>query len=112
MELACSPDCNIGRTFVYQFYFQTAVKKSLTPKKIYRNPIYLAREYKKMIDLGEARNQAELTRIKGISRARVTQILNLLKLDKKIIDNLEQIGDPMDRKVISEKKLRKTTNKN
>lgn len=38
--------------------------------------------------------------------------MNLLRLDKSIIDNLEQIGDPMDKKVISEKKLRKTTNKN
>jgi len=60
-----------------------------------------------MIDSGDAKNQAELARIKGISRARVTQILNLLKLDKNIIDQFEQIGDPMDRKVISERKLRK-----
>jgi len=51
-----------------------------------------------MIDRGEVKNQSELARIKGISRARVTQILNLLKLDKSIINNLEQIGDPMDRK--------------
>ena len=51
-----------------------------------------------MIDSGDAKNQAELARIKGISRARVTQILNLLKLDKNIIDQLEQIGDPMDKK--------------
>jgi len=65
-----------------------------------------------MINSGEVRNQAELARIKSISRARVTQIMNLLRLDKSIIDNLEQIGDPMDKKVISEKKLRKTTNKN
>ena len=42
------------------------------PKKTYRNPIYLAREYKKMIDSGVVKNQAELARIKGISRARVT----------------------------------------
>ena len=67
----------------------------------------MAKEYKKMIDLGEARNQAELARIKSISRARVTQILNLLKLDRSIIDHLEQLGDPMDRKVISERQLRK-----
>jgi hypothetical protein len=60
-----------------------------------------------MIDIGEVKNQAELARLKGISRARVTQILNLLKLDKSIIDNLEQIGDPIDKKVISERKLRK-----
>jgi hypothetical protein len=60
-----------------------------------------------MIDSGKVRNQAELAKIKDISRARITQILNLLKLDKSIIDNLEQIGDPMDRKVISERELRK-----
>ena len=60
-----------------------------------------------MIDSGEVKNQAEVARIKGISRARVTQILNLFKLDKNIIDRLEQIGDPMDRKVISERELRK-----
>jgi hypothetical protein len=60
-----------------------------------------------MIDTSEVMNQAELARIKGISRARVTQILNLLKLDKNIINKLEQIGDPMDKKVISERELRK-----
>ena len=60
-----------------------------------------------MIDLGEVKNQAELARMKGISRARVTQILNLLKLDKSIIDKLENIGDPMDKKIISERELRK-----
>ena len=75
-------------------------------KKTYRNPVYLAKEYKKMISSGEVKNQAELARIKGISRARVTQILNLLKLDQSIINKLEQIGGPMDKKVISERKLR------
>jgi esterase/lipase len=101
------PDCFIYRTFIYQFYFQTVTKKPSTPKKIYRNPISLAREYKKMLDSGEAKTKAELARIKDISRARVTQILNLLKLDKNIIDNLEQFGDPMEIKLISERKLRK-----
>jgi hypothetical protein len=102
-----SPDCNIDRTFIYKFYFQTVVKKSSIPKKTYRNPIFLAKEYKQLIDTGKVNNQAELARIKCISRARVTQILNLLKLDKNIIDKLEKIGDPMDRKIISERELRK-----
>ena len=65
-----------------------------------------------MIDSREVKNQAELARIKGISRARVTQILNLLKLDKNIIDQLEQIGDPMDKKIISERELRKIIHQN
>jgi hypothetical protein len=102
-----SPDCSIDRTFVYQFNIQPIIKKAFSPKKTYRNPIFLAREYKKMIYSGKVKNQADLARLKGISRARVTQILNLLKLDKSIIDNLEQIGDPIDKKVISERKLRK-----
>ena len=67
----------------------------------------MAKEYREMIDIGEVKNKAELAIIKGISRARVTQIINLLKLDKSIIDNLKQIGDPMNRKLISERILRK-----
>ena len=65
-----------------------------------------------MIESGKAKNQAELARIKGISRTRVTQILNLLKLDKNIINKIEQIGEPMNKKVITERKLRKSTHKN
>ena len=60
-----------------------------------------------MISSGEANNQAELARIKNISRARVTQILNLLRLDKSVLDELEHIGDAIDRKVITERKLQK-----
>ena len=60
-----------------------------------------------MIDSGKVKNQAELAKIKGISRARVTQILNLLNLDKNIIDNLNKIGDLMDKKFTSERELRK-----
>jgi hypothetical protein len=107
LKLTSSPDCNIDRTFIYIFYFQTVIEKPSSSKKTYKNPIYLAKEYKEMIDSGEAKNQAEIARIKGISRARVTQILNLLKLDKDIINKLELIGDPMDKKVISERELRK-----
>jgi hypothetical protein len=60
-----------------------------------------------MIESGKVKNQAELAKVKGISRARVTQILNLLKLDKNIIDYLEQFGNPMDKKIILERRLRK-----
>jgi len=72
MLMSGSPDCSIDRTFIYQFNIQPIIKKTSTTNKTYRNPIFLAKEYKKMINLGEAKNQAELARIKGISRARVT----------------------------------------
>jgi len=96
MELTGSSDCSIDRTFKYQFNFQTTAKSTSF--------------FKKMIDSGEVKSQAELTRIKGISRARVTQILNLLKLDKNYINYLKQLGDPMDKKIISKRKLRKIIN--
>jgi len=80
-----SPDCKIDKTFIYQFYFQKSDKKSFTHKKTYRNPIYLAKEYKKMIDSGEIKDQLEYSKLKGTSRAKFTQILNLLKLNKDAI---------------------------
>lgn len=57
------------------------------------------------------KNQAELARIKGISRVRVTQILNLLKLDSCIIQKLEKLGDPLKSKIITERRLRAYVNK-
>jgi len=106
-----SPDCNIDRIFTSKFYFQTVVKPPSIPIKTYRNPIYLAREYKKMIDSGKAKNQAELARIKGISRTRVTQIINLLKLDSFSIQELVKLDDPLESKIITELMLRPYVNK-
>jgi len=42
-----------------------------------------------MIDSRETKNQTELAKLKGISRARLTQILNLLTFNRSIIDHLE-----------------------
>ena len=58
-----------------------------------------------MIDSGDVKNQAELARIKEISRARITQILNLLKLKPQIIHELEKLGDPLQERIISERRL-------
>jgi hypothetical protein len=44
LELASSPDWSTDRTFIYQFYFQTAVKKFLRTSKIYMDPIYFAED--------------------------------------------------------------------
>ncbi|MBA7577876.1 hypothetical protein ES708_19731 [subsurface metagenome] len=111
MYLSGSPDCNIDRTFISTFYFQTIVKKSFIPKKTYRNPINLAREYKEMIDKGKVKNQAGLARLKGVSRARITQLINILKLDNKIKTKIEKLGDPLPNRAISERQLRKIINK-
>ncbi|MCZ2846047.1 MAG: hypothetical protein O2U61_06100, partial [Candidatus Bathyarchaeota archaeon] len=88
------------------FYFPQKIMKNPKNKPSYRNPIYLAKEYRKMIDTGKAKNQAELAGKLGISRARITQILNLLKISKDFIRQIEQIGDPMKKRLFSERQLR------
>ena len=80
-----SPNCNIDRTFLSAFYFPHQVKKTNQIKHVSRNLIYLVREYKKMIDNGQMKNQADLACKLGISRVRICQILNLLKLDSLIV---------------------------
>jgi len=64
-----------------------------------------------MIDKGKMKNQAELARIKGISRARVTQIIRLLKLDSLIIRELERLDDPLKSRIMTERMLRPYVNK-
>jgi hypothetical protein len=66
----------------------------------------LAREWKKALDRGEYKSQADLARKKGISRARVTQILNLLKLDTKVQETVVRLGDPLPLGTTTERKLR------
>ena len=78
---------------------------------IYRNPIYLAKEYKQRIDNGQVKNQSDLAHKLGISRVRICQILSLLKLSPLIIQELEKLGDPLKTRTISERVLRPYTNK-
>jgi len=111
MELASSPDCNIDRTFTSRFYFPHKTIKTNKINRIYRNPIYLAKEYKQMIDNYDVKNQAELAQLKGVSRARITQILDLLKLNPLIIQKLERLGDPLKSNIITERMLRPYVNK-
>jgi len=111
LELSGSPDCNIDITFISTFYFPRMITKFNKPKPVYRNPIYLSREYKEMIDSGQVKNQSDLAQLKGISSARVTQILNLLNLNSLIIQKLEKLGDPLNLKIITERILRPYVNK-
>ena len=109
--LSGSPDSNIDRTFTSTFHFPHKVTKANQIKHIYRNPIYLAREYKQMIDNGQVKNQSDLARKLGVSRVRIHQILSLLKLDTLIIQELEKFGDPLKSRIITERMLRPYVNK-
>jgi len=111
MLLSGSPDCSIDRTFISTFHFPSKAIKTNPIQHLYQNPIYLAREYKQMINNGQVKNQSGLARKLGVSRVRIHQILSLLKLDSLIIQELEKFGDPLKSKIITERMLRPYVNK-
>ena len=64
-----------------------------------------------MINNRQVKNQSDLARKLGVSRARVTQILSLLKFNSLIVQELENFGDPLKSKIITERMLRPYVNK-
>ena len=72
----------------------------------YHNPLYVAKEYARMIETGEAKNESDLARKIGISRVRVNHFIRLLKLDASIIQTIEKLGDPLQSRIITERMLR------
>ena len=59
-----------------------------------------------MIESGQAKNESDLARKIGISRVRVCQYVRLLNLDASIVNVLEQLGDLLTERVITERRLR------
>jgi len=89
------------------FWYDTASNGLIKQrnKKTYRNPIILAREMSLMMEMDEL-NRADLARKLSLSRARVTQILNLLKLPESLITEIEELGDYWSRQLVTERQLR------
>lgn len=104
-----SPSYINKRTFKLKFSLYLAkdkLKKNLKTSKVYKNPVYTAMEWKGLLDSGQFKTQAELARHLGVSRVRVVQMLNLLKLDGEVINKLKGLGETFDRKLFGEKTLR------
>jgi len=59
-----------------------------------------------MIDLGQARNESDLARQIGVSRVTVNHFIALLKLTPDVIEAIEEMGDPMSKRYITERRLR------
>jgi ParB-like chromosome segregation protein Spo0J len=72
----------------------------------YRNPICLAREWQHALNDGKFASLAALARHLGVSRARVTQIMNLLKLAPEVIQMISSFGDPLRSPFVTERRLR------
>jgi hypothetical protein len=86
-------------------------KRQKSPPKPRTDWYGKAVEYQKMLSMGVAKNKAEIARIEGISRARVTQILNLINLAPEIRNYLNFTADQNDLKTLTERRLRKITKK-
>ena len=71
--------------------------------KVYKNPIYIALEWKQMLDSRQFKSKADLARHLGVSRVRVVQILDLLKLSPKVISKVSVLGETFTGKIIGEK---------
>lgn len=83
----------------------TARHRMSRPTKTFRNPLLYARELRDRM-LAEGINRAELARRLGVSRARVTQWLDLLGLPERVLREAEALGDHWDRQVVTERELR------
>ncbi|MFC1974090.1 hypothetical protein ACFLU2_01900 [Chloroflexota bacterium] len=108
-QLFGSPNESIHRTF--RDVFKIPVIKSnhnllKISKGQYRNPIYLAREWRKALDSGEYTSCAALACHLKVSRARITQIMNLLQLSQEVIEKIDSLGDPISSPLVTERGLR------
>lgn len=62
------------RTFTFSLLLNNFQVTKFKPLRLYRNPVFLVREYKHKIDSGVVKSQAELARIVGLSRSSIKYI--------------------------------------
>ncbi len=84
----------------------TANKIPPNPSRTYPNPLAVALRYKRLLDTPGIGSQAKLAKKVGVSPARISQMLRLLKLPQNIKQSVIQMGDPLPSREISERKLR------
>jgi len=107
ITLSSSPDWLIDRTFTITLKLTYPVyKHKILSRKSFRNPIILAQEMQKLLDEGIYSSKADLARNLEISRARVTQMLNLLSIDQELQNIIISLGDPLPSPIITERKLK------
>ena len=82
-ELGAYAVNRLGRQRSYELFPWNAVPDRPKPERKRRSPgrdpLKLARYYQSLLDSGKLESRAALARFLGVSRARVTQVLNRLK---------------------------------
>jgi hypothetical protein len=83
-------------------------KAPQTPKVV--ELLRTAQEWRRQIDAGDVTNQAEIARREGITRARVTQVMSLLRLAPEIQEHILSLPEMRRRPAITERALRPIVN--
>ena len=98
---------NLSDTFQYKpkslkTEASSRVKKKTPPGP---HPFHIANKFQELLEAGSV-NKADLARQHGMSRARVTQIMNLLNLESRIKEEILNMSQP-EQQYFTERKLRK-----
>ena len=70
-----------------------------------KHAIHKAIRWQKMLDSGNVSTKAEIARIEDLTPARITQVMNLLKLPNPVKEFLMGLSDPKDVRKYSVRKL-------
>ncbi len=89
-------------------------RKRLRPKKLEPPTIVKrlaqAEEWQRQIDAGEVKHRAEISHREGVSRARVTQIMSLLRLHPRVQERVRELEPGTPERLVTERKLRPLAN--
>ena len=85
-------------------------RKRLRPKRLEPPTVVKrlaqAEEWQRQIDAGEVNHRAEISHREGVSRARVTQIMHLLRLHPYLLDYVGSLGPETPERMVTERMLR------
>ena len=85
---------------------KSAASKRQTLNKPRKRIIHTATLWRKMLDDGTVKSLSQIAENEGLTRARVTQIMNLLKLSAEMREFLLGLDDPKEISKYSERRLR------
>jgi DNA-directed RNA polymerase sigma subunit (sigma70/sigma32) len=81
-------------------------KPPVEKEKIYKSPLMKAKRYQNLLNYPLINNQSDIARDLGITRARVSQVMSLLKLAPKIQKTLLDFKDQKMIRYFTEHRLR------
>lgn len=96
---------NVFRTPTLMISICYTRKEPEKPPVKVKHAIHRAIKWQKMLDSGAAKTKDEIAKIEGISPARVTRVMNLLKLPNEVKMFLLGLSDPKDMRKYSVRKF-------